>query len=321
MADDARQPVPCVVAFTNVCLADHTLYVDGSSKCDGLPCKPGTWFDAGRMNALSRGEVRNALRFPALHLQPLSTLSSSAELNPRERHGVALLPSGLETCAYISKLPKGSPMRQCDSHSRNNMAHLLYDTFLHELDIARVANVTVVLGDSFVHESLNVVHAMRRRLFSRARFQSAAAGGCFSQLYSYSWSCDRLMTRYMPGGEQLWHLQRLAPPMDGDRGNERLGGVQRVLLLYGRSDASRRRLLNMSHHYAAFRASFEPAGWQVVSWDHIWSTRPTVEEQGRILRKADVVVTPHGALPSTWGLLLRPGAVLFEIMTRCYPCA
>ena len=90
----------------------------------------------------------------------------------------------------------------------------------------------------------------------------------------------------------------------------------RTLVLYGRSDTRRRRLLNLSHHLAAFRARFEPER-TVVLWDAVWAARPPLRRQAEVIRGAETLVTPHGAWPSVWGLFLRPGAAIVEIFSAC----
>lgn len=97
----------------------------------------------------------------------------------------------------------------------------------------------------------------------------------------------------------------------------------RTLLLYGRSDTHRRRLLNLSSHVAALAEHFPPPDWRIVLWDRVWrantsSARPTLEEQLRILsREVSIILTPHGAFPSVWALLLPPATACFEIFSSC----
>lgn len=218
------------------------------------------------------------------------------------------------------------------------MGHFLHDSFLHEVDIAeRAQKVDVVLGDAFANDSLNVVLALRRRLFRYAEFRPDVTG-CFLQLYTYAWSCDRRMTRYANHSTHsssilngaLVRLRSLAKPLKqshglarehiAERGHVHLDGSHvRSMVLYGRSDTSRRRLLNLSLHYGALRAQFQPRGWRVILWDEIWRSQPTPDEQLAIMRNATVLITPHGAFPSVWGLLLPRGACLLEIFTKCFP--
>ena len=97
----------------------------------------------------------------------------------------------------------------------------------------------------------------------------------------------------------------------------------RTLLLYGRTDASRRRLLNLSSHVTALAEHFPPPEWKIVLWDRIWradasGARPTLDRQLRLLtREVSIILTPHGAFPSVWALLLPPGTACFEIFSSC----
>ena len=69
-----------------------------------------------------------------------------------------------------------------------------------------------------------------------------------------------------------------------ERGHVHLDGSHvRSMVLYGRSDTSRRRLLNLSLHYGALRAQFQPRGWRVILWDEIWRSQPTPDEQLAIM--------------------------------------
>lgn len=318
---------PCSAAFTRVCIKGNTLFVDASSTCDGGPCHSGTWFNASRMD--SPHEPHNSARFPKLWIAPRD--AAPAHLARRPMVVEALLPSGISSaCNQTSHLDHGR--HQChQSHALSNMAHLLYDHVLHELDIARVANVTVLLGESYKStEPLNVVHALRQHQFSTATFRRASSG-CFSRLHSYAWSCDRRLTRYTlrwlleASGEALGaglrHLRQLASEVVRSNSSSSMpkGTTSaKTLILYARTDAARRRLLNASTHRAALAARFEPRGWKVVLWDEVWATRPSVVQQIRLVSSAGAIITPHGTYPSVWGLFLPKDAVVVEIFSACF---
>ena len=88
------------------------------------------------------------------------------------------------------------------------------------------------------------------------------------------------------------------------------------MLLYGRSDTRRRRLLNLTVHLAELHQRFGETH-SVVLWDDEWKKRPPIARQAELIRHAEVLVTPHGAWPSVWGLFLRPGAAVVEVFSSC----
>ena len=324
---------PCIAKFTNVCLeAGERIFFDGSSRCDGKPCVSGPiGLDRFPRMKSRFGIFINETRFPITEL--VFSEKVAAEL-PLDGPRIALLPSGVP-----------SPL--------HNMAHLLYDSFLLEIEIMRRVgnNISVVLGPSrpVPDEPHNLIYELRRRLFARASFQSELAG-CFTELYSYSHSCDRQLSRYPQSTsmENLRTLRSLAPYTEARTKN---------VILYGRSDASRRRLVNISQHYAALRSRYEAADRRVLLWDETWCANrsrdvpletfalmgirarghrrghtktlrvrrptpcpqhPTVDEQINIVRNAERIVTVHGAFPSVWSLFLEPGSVVSEIMSACF---
>ena len=219
---------------------------------------------------------------------------------------VALLPSGL---THSNRL----------TNPLTNMNHFLRDHLLLEAEILRKGGVSLVLGAAH-RQKLNAVGLLRERLFNDAGVPFSResyrpdGSGCYKRLYTYPWSCDRDLYRYSASGADLgvlhW-LRKLMPSHDVVR----TPGKQ-TLLLYGRSDAHRRRLLNISAHLATFRSQFEP-GRRVVLWDDVWSTQPPVHRQAEIIREASELVTPHGAWPSVWGLFLRARATVVEVFSSC----
>ena len=295
-------PSRCVANFSRVCVEDGTLWFDQHSLCDGEPCREGPV---------------NVSRFPRYcepsghraGMQCVARFLPDWRMARRPLDGVgaesALLPSGIGNTI-------GRPL--------TNMAHLLYDHVLHEIDIAR-AEIGTVLGERIVGE-LNIVAALRARLLGRATFQPVLSG-CFARLYSYAWGCDRSMRRYgtaaAPAFESIFAMRRLMQIHD-QRHGQRPSGRRTTMLLYGRSDAPRRRLLNVSAHHAALRARLTPLGLDVLLWDAVWpSRRPSVAAQLEAIRSAGHIVTPHGSFPSVWGLFLRPETALYEIMSACFP--
>jgi len=184
-----------------------------------------------------------------------------------------------------------------------NMNHLLRDHLLHELDIlARDPNVSIVLGvaDHWRSRPLNVVHELRRRVFATARvqFRSPPADnhGCFERLYTYPWSCDRDLQRWLGrrGRVSLRTLRRLLPPRAPISGSPLNEGSS--TLLYARTDTSRRRLLNASAHMQALREQLGGFGTRLVLWDDVWRTQPSVLAQSAIIRDASQLITPHAAV-------------------------
>ena len=276
------------------------LTFDESSTCNGKPCweNQGWSLFAGRdtppplwnKGPFGRGTNRwLSQRFP-IALMKRGTVSDPA--------GVALLPSGLGRHNRIT-----NPLE--------NMNHLLRDHLLLEADIIfrNGTNVSLVLEAApKERQRLNAVvwlrdHLLASRGIARAQGWDRPGGPrCFEKLFTYPWSCDRDLIRYS-SDSRLGTLRRLRRIMPSHHAT-RMPPPPRLMLLYGRSDARRRRLLNLSGHLAAFRAQFEPSR-QVVSWDAVWAKRPSVHRQAEMIRDADVLVTPHGAWPSVWGLFLR----------------
>ena len=333
--------VPCVAEYSNVCVEGTPAFgqptivrFDAGSACDGLPCT------AGRCNRGPHIE-KDGSRFP------VERLVQEKRLLPMANDEVALLPSGLTN--WRNPWYERAPGALSGPGATSNMAHLLYDSVLHEVDIARRQRVTVVLGDSTAARGKSIVHELRRRLLIGATFRPNVSG-CFRKLYTYSWSCDRHCGRYAPaedgrssegnsksssskssssshggGGasdaDATWMgsirmLRRLAPFTPTPSSDPKL------LILYGRTDSGRRRLLNLSLHFAALQERFRPPSWRVLNWDEHMAARPadrkpSVEEQIGLLRNAHILVTPHGAIPSVWGLLLRRGAAVYEIFSAC----
>ena len=44
----------------------------------------------------------------------------------------------------------------------------------------------------------------------------------------------------------------------------------------------------------------------------------TVDEQLQLISNTDRLLTPHGAFPSVFSFLLRPGAIVYELTAACY---
>eukprot|EP00966_Prymnesium_polylepis_P134014 3097636-Prymnesium_polylepis.1 len=268
----------------------------------GDRCQAGAYFHA-RFS-------QNSSRFPIRRLEEKSALRCTSD--------AALLPSGLSNWG----LPwwERAPGALAGPGASANMAHMLYDSLLHEADVATQENITVVLGPRDA-EGLSLAHELRRRLFAAAKFQPDMRG-CFSHLYSYyeyAWSCDRHMGRYRGNASAstasparlrsilalrriaAFHLDPLTRP--------------RTAILYGRSDTSRRRLLNASEHAVALQRALPT--WRIVTWDRWSRSEPTLEAQIQLVRNAALIVTPHGAFPSVWGLFMRTGSCLCEIISAC----
>ena len=219
------KPDPCISVFTHVCVReDGRLGVGSTSTCDHGPCHLGTFPPPSDPRSKN---VQWAQRFPVKWLEDQPDLVATPD--------VALIPSH-----------PGGVMEA-------NMGHLLWDAFTLEVMIARRANISVVLGDGHDAEvRTNLVHALRRRLFGDAEFRPRGTG-CFSKVYSYSWSCDRHLHQYHLTAndtrefETVETLRRLAAYNETARKN---------LVIYGRTDTGRRRLLNVSTHFARLEANF-----------------------------------------------------------------
>ena len=366
MRELSRHLASCVHKFTHVCLSGDTLLVDTvRSSCDEAPCKAGE-YKTGQYKT-GRPFYFNGSRFPIARLAKATINASDA---------VALLPSGISNWGF--RWFERAPGADIGPGAAGNIAHQLYDSVLHEVDAMLQSQqaISVVIGDAPPSRN-TLVHAIRRRLFAKATFRSERHG-CFRALYSYSWSCDRFMSRYnlslaapnagaaslrmlrglarslaSPGPDPTdpWSERRPAEPAEPSGSREQRGRVAapaghtasastaapgtaapaalapppRVLLLYGRSDASRRRLLNLSSHVAALRSRFPPPRWSVVLWEDLQrsatfgreGTQPVAATLDLLMRRVSLLLTPHGALPSVAGLLMRNGSSVFELFSSC----
>jgi hypothetical protein len=312
--------VPCIAEYSRVCVEGTPaaeeptiLRFDHMSTCDGKPCVAGP---CNRPRFYFNGS-----RFPIDRLERVIDVGA---ITSRE---VALLPSGLTNWhrPWFERAPGAST----GPNAEHNMAHLLYDSFLHEVDISARTRIAFVLGEYASNRTRSVTHELRRRLLANASFLPNVTS-CFEKLFTYSWSCDRGLERYAPLPR---HEHQSPAAIQGTR-RASLGSIRslrrlapfrrlppsspKLLILCGRSDASRRRLLNLTAHLEALRGHFAPPGWDVVSWDDYWRLHtPSVDEQANLIRNAHLVVTPHGAVPSVWAFLLRKGAALYEIFSSC----
>ena len=153
----------CVANFTRVCVESGTLWFDETSTCDGTPCREGqiniSRFPQQCEEDRTTGEKKCVMRF-----MPGWRTAWRSRLN-RVSATSALLPSGIDNTI---------------TQPLTNMAHLLHDHFMHEVDIARMNEIRTVLGQSHADE-LNIVLALRARLFGRATFQPTLSG-CFARL-------------------------------------------------------------------------------------------------------------------------------------------
>lgn len=140
-------------------------------------------------------------------------------------------------------------------------------------------------------------------------------------LYTYLWSCDRDLERRhqeaikngmaSTAAATIHRLRRLAAYRPT---------AARTVLLYGRSDARRRRLINVTAHLSALRALLPRSmGQSLVLWDDLWRRRRplSVHHQVQVIRNTRMVVTLHGAWPSVWAFFLPEGSTVIEIFSAC----
>ena len=216
----------CIAHFSRVCVAQPywslgrngrrraqspiaspwLLTFDDTSLCNGQPCWKGhgwTMF-AGKDAPLplwKHGPFGGSnmylfQRFPIAYMDR-GTVGNVSQVS-------ALLPSGLHAGNRIT-----DPLA--------NMNHMLRDHLLHEVDVLRSANISVIL-DGVARTArdapLNLVHLLRERVLAAAGVRLAAPSErCFEHLYTYPWSCDRDLERYRRGSRAAL----VAPPCAGAR--------------------------------------------------------------------------------------------------------
>ena len=336
MASGSSSPANCLVEFSNVCVqpravpkaSSRVLYIDESSRCNHQRCRDGHGWAATFLSAADAhlrplwrhgpfGDAGNGLlfqRFPIVRVCGKSSFAQR-ECTSTVVHALAEAPS----YKGIALLPAGLDPEETLTRPLHNMNHLLRDHLLHEVDILRrVPNISIVLGNThWARFPLNVAHYLRRQFFEgrgvEFRLPPHADHGCFEKLYTYPWSCDRDLGRYSTDVSSIRLLRKLlpfAPPAAVTTTKKP------TALLYGRRDARRRRLLNLTAHFTALRSRLS-GSFDVVLWDDVWQRAPSVKEQAEIILSAKTLITPHGAWPSVWGLFLQPGAAIVELFSAC----
>lgn len=326
---------PCTATFARVCLEssgnEYIIHFVKASTCNGLPC--------------AAARIDKSVRLPI----SVIVQARSAALSYTTSETVALLPSGLNNGSAHTK-PLRNPAHLLYDHVLLEADLLRADPNIsvvlgpsHEADrlnVVHTARRELFSRAQFWPHACSVccfrrLHTYRwscDRTLKRYGIGRSGGGSNRSEaLQAHTQATDELQTlqllrealqrhQHDPQHDPLHgrgtsHRQQLEqPPTTSDRPVRR----RRIMLVYGRIDADRRRLVNVTAHHAALQRQYGHI-WRVVLWDDVWSQRPSIAQQLALLAETRCLITPHGAFPSVWALFLQAGSVLIEIMSLCFP--